>query len=191
MYEALRQYINDYAQTTLDDATFDQVQQAFQYKKLRRRQYLLQEGEVCRYLAFVLKGALRMYSVDEKGNEHIVALAVENWWIEDRESFYMLTPSRFNIDAVEDAEVLLLTNANLQLLMDGVPAITKMQRTMDLRNAIASQRRLHATLTYTAEQRYQEFLDQCPTAFQRFPLRMIASYLGISPETLSRIRKKA
>ena len=190
MYESLRHFINNYAATTIDDATFDVVKAAFTQKKLRRKQYLLQEGEVCKYIGFITQGAMRQYSVDEKGAEHIVELAQENWWVGDRESFYMLTPSRYNIDALEASELLLLTNANLQNLLDTVPAIGKMLRMLDQRNAIATQQRLHATLTYPAEQRYNEFIKNYPTALNRFPLHMIASYLGISPETLSRIRRK-
>lgn len=191
MYEALRFFINDYASTTLDDATFDVVKAAFVQKKLRRKQYLLQEGEVCKYIGFILKGAMRQYSVDEKGGEHIVELAQENWWVGDRESYYMLTPSRYNIDALEACELLLITNADLQNLIDTVPAMGKMLRILDQRNAIATQHRLHATLSYTAEERYNDFLQKYPTALQRFPLHMIASYLGVSAETLSRIRKQA
>lgn len=188
--EALRTYINKYSSSSISDSDFATVSAAFTPKKLRRRQYLLQAGEVCKYFAFVLKGALRQYSVDEKGAEHILNLAVENWWVGDRESFVMLTPSRFNIDALEDCELLLITNAQLQELFRTIPAIALMVRELDQRNFIATQKRLFASIGYNAEERYQEILEQHPDYFQRFPQHMIASYLGISPETLSRVRHK-
>ena len=99
--QTLRSYIDTYASAPISDAEFAIVSAAFTPKKLRRRQYLLQAGEVCKYYAFVLQGAMRQYTVDNNGTEHIVHFAVENWWIGDRESFLMLTPSRYNIDALE------------------------------------------------------------------------------------------
>lgn len=132
---------------------------------------------------------MRQYSVDDNGNEHIVRLCMENWWIVDYESFVMLTPSKYNIDAVEDSEVLLITKELIFDLKVKIPAIAKMIETMDQRNFIASQRRVHAAISYSAEQRYNELLSTYPAMFQRFPQNMIASYLGITPETLSRIRK--
>ncbi len=188
--EALRTYINTYSSSTLSDADFAIVSGAFTPRKLRRRQYLLQAGEVCKYFAFVLKGALRQYSVDEKGLEHILHFAVEDWWIGDRESFVMLTPSKYNIDALEDCKLLLITNAQLQVLIRTVPAIAHMIRELDQRNFIATQKRLYASIGYSAEERYEDLIKQHPHYLQRFPQHMIASYLGISPETLSRVRHK-
>jgi CRP-like cAMP-binding protein len=188
--QALRTYIDQYTSGTISDADFSVVSGVFTPRKLRRRQYFLQAGEVCKYFAFVLKGALRQYSVDEKGQEHIMNFAVENWWVGDRESFVMLTPSKYNIDALEDCQLLLITNAQLQDLLHTVPAIATMVREMDQRNFIATQKRLHASIGYSAEERYGELLREHPGYLQRFPQHMIASYLGISPETLSRVRNK-
>jgi CRP-like cAMP-binding protein len=188
--QALRTYIDQYSSGTLSDADFAVVSSAFSPRKLRRRQYLLQAGEVCKYFAFVLEGALRQYSVDEKGQEHILHFAVENWWVGDRESFVMLTPAKYNIDALEDCRLLLITNAGLQDLLQAVPAIAVMVQEMDQRNAIATQKRLYASIGHSAEERYEQFTKQHPDYLQRFPQHMIASYLGISPETLSRVRHK-
>lgn len=190
-YEALRKYINSYAGTELSDDEFEQISAAFLPRKYRRKQYLLQAGEVCKYIAFVLQGAFRQYSVDDKGIEHIIFLGIENWWVGDRESFIMLTPSAFNIDAVEDSEVLLITSENMQHLTASVPAMARMISRLDQRNFIASQKRIHASLSLTAEERYLDLLEHNPVFLQRFPQNMIASFLGITPETLSRIRKKA
>jgi CRP-like cAMP-binding protein len=191
MYETLRNYINKYASTILSDAEFELVKKAFNQKNLRKKQYFLQEGEVCKYTGFIIKGAMRQYSVDNKGVEHIINLCIENWWVGDRESFSMLTPSRYNIDAVEDSELLVITNADFQNLINSIPAIANMIRTMDQNNYIATQKRIHSSISLTAEERFLNLLETNPVLFQRFPQTMIASYLGISAETLSRIRKKA
>ncbi len=188
--QALRTYIDQYTSGTLSDADFAVISSAFTPRKLRRRQYLLQAGEVCRHFAFVVEGALRQYSVDEKGTEHILHFGVENWWVGDRESFVMLTPSKYHIDALEDCQLLLITNAGLQELLHAVPAFAVMVREMDQRNFIATQKRLYASIGHSAEERYEQFTKQHPDYLQRFPQHMIASYLGISPETLSRVRHK-
>lgn len=111
---ALRNYINKYASTEVSDEEFERIENKFTAKHVRKNQYLLQEGEVSKYAIFIVKGALRQYSIDQKGVEHIVNLCIENWWVGDRESFTMLTPSNYNIDAVEDSDVLLITKANFQ-----------------------------------------------------------------------------
>lgn len=186
----LRTYIERYTATPLSDDDFTHVLAAFTPQKFRRRQYLLQAGEVCKYFAFVLQGAFRQYSIDARGTERILHFATENWWIGDRQSFVMLTPSQCTIDALEDSEALLVTNASMQELIRTVPAITDMIREMDQRNFIAMQRRLHASISYTAEERYQDLLTAHPDYLQRFPQHMLASYLGLSAETFSRVRSK-
>ncbi|WP_026464367.1 Crp/Fnr family transcriptional regulator [Adhaeribacter aquaticus] len=190
MHEALFNYIFRYTGLQLSETEMELVTSAFTFKKLRKKQYLLQEGEICKYFAFIVQGAMRQYSVDEKGVEHILQLAIENWWIGDRESYLMLTPTPYNIDAWEDSELLLITRADLLNLFDQVPAISQMTRQMDDKNSFATQRRLKATISYSAEKRYQDFLTTHPDFLQRFPQHQIASYLGITKETLSRIRKQ-
>ena len=151
----------------------------------------MQEGEVCKYSAFILKGSMRQFSVDAKGIEHVIHFGIENWWVGDRESLTMLTPSKYNIDAIEDTEVLLITSEDLQELSATLPVVGKMVNTMNQRNFIASQKRIHDALSLTAEERYLELLKNHPDFLQRFPQTMLASYLGITAETYSRIRKKA
>lgn len=167
----------------------ERIKSAFHTKKLRKRQYFLQEGDVCKYVGFIIKGATRMYSVDQKGNEHILRFSIEDWWVGDSESYTDLIPSKYNIDAVEDTEMLVTTFELMQPLMAEIPAIAKMIRAMDQRSYIASQRRINASITMTAEERYDDLYNSYPQLLQRFPQGMIASYLGVSPETLSRIRK--
>lgn len=191
MHEKLIVYINQYASSPLTIEEQLLIESCFQHKKFRKKQYFLQEGDVCKYAGFIVKGAMRQYSVDEKGVEHIVQLYIENYWANDRESSTMLTPSVYNIDAWEDTDVLLITRADMLNLMIKIPAIAEMLRLMDERNAIANQRRLNSTISNTAEKRYEEFAKNHPQFIQRFPQHLIASFLGITKETLSRIRKQA
>jgi len=189
MFEPLFKYIEDYSSLTLSDEDKHLIQENFKLKKLRKKQYYLQEGDVSKYIGFLIKGAMRMYSVDQKGHEHIVRFGVENWWMGDYESFNMLTPTKYNVDAVEDSELLMTSNPQILHLTDKIPAVAEMIKMLDRRANIATQNRIHAAISLTAEERYQHLQDAYPAFIQRFPQNMIASYLGISPETLSRIRK--
>lgn len=191
MHKNLLTYINQYSNLPLTSEEEALIEATFQPKKLRKKQYFLQEGDVCKYVGFIVKGAMRQYSVDDKGVEHIVHLYIENYWAGDRESSIMLTPSKYNIDAWEDTEMLIITRAEMMDLMEKIPALVKMIRLMDERNAIANQRRLSSTISNTAEKRYEEFAENHPQFIQRFPQHIIASFLGITKETLSRIRKQA
>lgn len=190
MHESLFSYINQNATSPLTSEEEALIVASFQPKKYRKRQYFLQEGDVCKYVGFVVKGAMRQYSVDEKGVEHIVNLYLETWWVSDRESAVMLTPSRYNIDAWEDTELLVSTVADMLDLMEKIPLFGQMTRLMDQRSFIASQRRLNSTISNTAEKRYEEFAEHHPKFIQRFPQHIIASYLGITKDTLSRVRKQ-
>jgi CRP-like cAMP-binding protein len=191
MHEPLIKYINSFATTPLTSNEVELIKNTFEYKKIRKRQYLLQEGAVCKYAAFIVKGAMRQYSVDDKGLEHIVRLSIENWWAVDRESYVMLTPSPYNIDAWEDTDALLGTRADLLILSNNIPAFREMTRKLDERHAFASQKRLNAAISMTAEQSYSNLANTYPEFLQRFPQHVIASYLGITKETLSRIRNQA
>src|SRR5678816_4564129 len=111
MHETLIKYISRYATTRLTETEIATIKEVFVPKKIRKRQYFLQEGEVGKYSGFIVKGAMRQYSVDDKGVEHIIRLFIENWWVSDRESYVMLTPSAYNIDAWEETDLLLLTRA--------------------------------------------------------------------------------
>lgn len=191
MHKTLLSYVNSHSTSPLTGEEEALIVAAFQPKKLRKKQYFLQEGDVCKYVGFIVKGAMRQYSVDDKGVEHMVSLYVEDWWVSDRESAVMLTPSRYNIDVWEDTELLVATVADMFDLMGKIPSFGQMTRLMDQRSFIASQRRLNSTISNTAEKRYEEFADNHPEFLQRFPQHLIASYLGITKDTLSRVRKQA
>jgi CRP-like cAMP-binding protein len=191
MHDSLITYIKSYSAAQLSDEEIELIKNTFLPKRIRKKQYLLQEGEVCKYAAFIVKGAMRQYSVDEKGAEHIVRLAIENWWSVDRESFTMLTPSIYNIDAWEDTDALLITRADFLTAANKIPALTEMTRKLDENHAFALQKRVNASISFSAEKRYGDFARQYPEFIQRFPQHIIASYLGIAKETLSRIRHQA
>ena len=188
--QAFFHYINSYASTSISEADFKVIQTHFMPKSLRKKQFLLVEGEVCKHFAFIVKGAMRQYYTDEKGVEHIVNLYVENWWAGDRESFVMATPSAYHIDAWEDCEVLLVTRESILALTNQFPAFNELVLKLDERNSIASQKRITSSISFTAKVRYDEFAKCYPNFLQRFPQHIIASYLGITKETLSRIRSQ-
>ncbi|CAM3651669.1 Crp/Fnr family transcriptional regulator [Sphingobacterium prati] len=187
----LLQYINSYATTLLTEKDFTYFIGHFIEKKIRKKQYLLQEGDICKYMAFILKGSMRKFYVDEKGLEHNVDLYVENWWAGDRESYALLTPTQFNIDACEDCELLLLSRENNLKLQTECPSFNEFRLKLDELNQIANQKRITSTISNSAEKRYADFIERHPSFVQRFPQHIIASYLGITKDTLSRIRKRS
>jgi len=189
MYDIFQQYLNN--KITLTDEEAFQIRQCALFKKIRKRQYLLQEGDVWRYDAFIARGCIRSYSIDENGVEHVIGFGIENWWIGDRESLLSGQPSRFNIDAVEDSEVILFTHTKFEELCASIPVFGHMINHILQRSFIASQNRIQAALSNTAEEKYLAFIEKYSGFVNRLPLSMIASYLGITPETLSRIRKTA
>jgi CRP-like cAMP-binding protein len=188
--QALRTYIEQFTSAQLSEADYETMSVAFTKKKLRRKQFFLQEGDVCKHFAFVVRGCLRQYSIDEKGGEHITQFAIENNWVGDRESWMLLSPSPYHVDVLEDCELLLVTYAQLQSLVKAVPAVALLMWELDQRYFIATQKRLHSFITCSAAERYAALVRQHPDYLQRFSQHMIASYLGIAPETLCRRRAK-
>lgn len=186
MFELLLQSIEE--KISISKEEFDFCKTLFIPKKLRKKQYLLQEGDVCRYTAFVEKGMLRTFTVDEKGNEPILQFSMEGWWIADLYSFLTEEPSIYNVEALEECELLLITKENWEVLLAKVPAFERYFRLLIQNNLIATQRRLMSSLSESAEEKYTKLINNFPGCIQRVPQHMIASYLGITPETLSRIR---
>lgn len=188
MIEVFKNYISEKSKVTAEE--LEKILKVCQVKKLRKRQYLLQEGDVWKYNAFVTKGCLRTYTVDDKGNEHIINFAVENWWTGDRESLTSGEPSIFNIEALEDAEVVLISKQNFDALCAEIPAFNDMVNAILQKSFIVAQNRIHTFISLSAEEKYLKFLEKFPHLPMRVPQGMIASYLGITPETLSRIRNQ-
>jgi CRP-like cAMP-binding protein len=159
-------------------------------KKLRKKQYILQEGDVCKFFAFVEKGALKSYSIDEKGGEHIIQFAIEGWMISDLYSFLTGEPASYNIDALEDSELVLINKAAHEELLRLSPKYETWIRLQITGAYIAMQRRLTSIISLSLEERYTSFTNTYPEIVQRVPQHMIASFMGLTPETLSRVRKK-
>jgi CRP-like cAMP-binding protein len=175
---------------TISEAEFNFCKGLFQPKKLRKKRFLLGEDDVCKYTAFVEKGLLRSFIIDEKGAEHILQFSLEGWWVADLSSFLTGEPSKYNIEALEDCELLLISKPSWDLLLDKIPAFERYFRILVENNLIVTQRRLIASFSDTAEEKYHKLLQNFPGILQRVPQHMIASYLGITRETLSRVRKQ-
>lgn len=188
MFELLHKKITGAVSITEEE--FEYCKSFFLAKKLRRRQYLLQEGDVSKYTSFVEKGILRTYTADDKGNEHILQFAQEGWWVSDLYSFLTGEPSTYNTEALEDCELLLITKPLWDTLLQQIPALERYFRILIQNSLIATQRRLMGIMTETAEEKYIKLLKTQPDCVQRVPQHMIASYLGITRETLSRIRSQ-
>jgi CRP-like cAMP-binding protein len=155
-FEAFFDYIQEISGKLLSENDMHLLMAHFKPKKLRKRQYFLQEGDVCKYIGFVIKGSARTFTVDEKGHEHILKLSLESWWLADFESFYLLTPSRFNIEALEDMEILQSTNAQIEEFLKHIPAFSAMANVISQNYTIANQKRMQAAMSYTAEERYED-----------------------------------
>jgi CRP-like cAMP-binding protein len=145
---------------------------------------------VAKYAAFVARGCLRTYVIDTGGSEHIVSFAAETWWVSDNVSLASGTPSQYFIDAVENSELLLIEPAGHERLVEKAPGYAAAFRRGLQRHAAAKDQRIVSALSASAEERYLEFLETYPTIAARVPQKMLASYLGMSPETVSRIRRK-
>lgn len=166
------------------------VKEAFKERRVKRRQFILQEGDICKHHTFVVEGCFRMYMVDEKGKEHNLQFAIENWWIADIGSFYSEEPSRLYIEALENSIVLQLKKEDQIKLFDDNPTFNRIFRVLTEKALVSAQRRILQNISSTAEERYLDFLKRCPHFFNRISNVQIASYLGVTPEFLSTIRNK-
>lgn len=190
MYDAFFDYLKKFSSKPLTAEEKELIKRTFIPSRLRKRQFLLQAGDQCKHFAFIVKGAMRMYSVDDEGLEHIVLLGIEDWWMGDRESFAEFTPSRYHIDAWEHCELLYITREGSLELQHKVPAFCEMKMKLDERHIMANNRRLTSAISSLAIKRYTDFLECYPELSKRFPQHIIASYLGINKDTLSRVKRQ-
>ncbi len=188
MYELFFQKLNETVPLTQEEQ--DLIKNYLTPKKLRKKQYLLQEGDVCKFIAFVEKGALRAYSIDEKGTEHIIQFALEGWTISDLYSFLTGEPATYNIDALEDAELVLTNKPAHEELLKKLPKYETYIRLQLTGAYLAMQRRLTSIISLSLEERYAYLTELYPDIVQRVPQHMIASFMGLTPETLSRVRRR-
>ena len=158
--------------------------------KIKKKNYLLRQGEVCRFEAYITKGLLRTYHIDRNGNEQVLFFGAEDWWVTDFDSFMYQTPSRLYIQALEDSDLLVITPEDKRYAFEHIPITERLFRLMTLRTHIALQRRMIDALSKTAEERYLDFFTQYPHIARRLTNIQVAAYLGVTHEFVSKIRRK-
>ncbi|GAB3522933.1 Crp/Fnr family transcriptional regulator [Emticicia fontis] len=188
MFEEINAYINRYTLCDVEEVKF--FNSLLQHKMIAKKTFLLQEGEICKFEAFIRKGCIRTYYIDHKGAEVTLQFAIENWWVSDIASFHEQKPSRMFIETLEDCELFILTPETKEKLLAQVPKFERMFRLMVQRNLTRLQERLFQTIATTAVEKYLDFIERYPTIPQRVAQHYIASYLGFSPEFLSKVRTK-
>ncbi|MNF86633.1 Fumarate and nitrate reduction regulatory protein [compost metagenome] len=187
MLSILQEYIVD--KIVLSETELLLIDSVSIVKKIRKKQFLLEAGEVWKYNAFVCKGLIKTFSVDKDGKEHIINFSPENYWFGDRESLTNNTPSKFNIDAIENSEIILIKKEDFEMLCHEIPSFNNLVNTILQKSFMVSQNRIHASISFSAEEKYQNFLESNPLLINRIPQHMIGAYLGITPETITRIRR--
>lgn len=191
MIEKLIKYINTKVSKPLTAEEIKLITFSFTYKKIRKHQYFLQSGDICNIAGFIVKGSMKKYTIDNLGKENILDLYLENWWVGDKESFITGKPSQYNIDAIEDTEIYIIQKDNFHKYIEHLPFFNELNQQLTEKHSFQLIKRLHNTKTLSAEEKLTELYNQHPEFFIRFPQHLIASYLGMTKETLSRIRSKS
>lgn len=186
--KSLIDYFNRILPLNEEEKSF--VEDVFTERKVKRRQFILQEGDVCRLNTFVLEGCLKMYMVDVNGKEHNLQFAIENWWIGDIGSFHSEQPSKLTIEAIEHSVILQITKEDQLRLFVEYPKFNQIFRVITENAFVSAQRRILQNISSTAEERYLDFMERYPYFFNRISNVQIASFLGVTPEFLSAIRKR-
>ena len=186
MFQEIDQHIGRCAPISATE--LDIFHSKLKYKVFKKKSLLLQQGEICKFEAYIIKGCVKKYYLDQDGNEVILQFAVEDWWVSDIGSFYEQKPSNLFIETLEDTEVLLIDFESKQSLFEEIPHLERVFRIMLQRAYSVLESRFYSTVAHSAETRYLEFLKKYPSIPQRVPQQLIASYLGITPESLSRIK---
>lgn len=184
MSTALRQHFEKI--TPLTDQEFDYLLSHFTTKKLKKHQYLIQEGDTVTNDYFVVKGLLKASHIDKEGKEYIMQFAMEDWWITDYQAYFNQSEATLNIDCLEEVEILCLSLHNREKICAELHKIEHFFRRKSNSGYVALQRRILSMLNSNAKERYEQLLAQYPSLFQRVSKTLIASYLGVSRETLSR-----
>lgn len=186
--DLLRQNVTKHVD--LNDEEWLTFHQYFKPKQVKKRAFILKEGEICKFEAFVKKGCFRLYHIDQKGTEHVLYIAVEDWWVGDIDSFTNQVPAKLFIEALEDSEILMISHEDKELLYNTLPKVDRLFRIMSQKRVVALQRRIISGLSQSAEERYVDYITNNAGIVKRVTNRQIAAYLGISQEFLSKIRKK-
>jgi CRP-like cAMP-binding protein len=186
-FPGFRQYLlkcNDFSEQELD-----YIESKMSFSKKSKKAILLHEGEICSFEAFILKGLVISYFLNEDGNKVVLSFATENWWVADMDSLHNAKESKMFIEVLEDSEILVLEASDKTELLKKVPKLERMFRILVERHLINYQQRIFGNIALSGKDRYQSFQTKYPQLLQRVPQHLIASYLGITPEFLSRIRK--
>lgn len=186
--DPLLAYINKYITLTKDEEAY--LDSKVVYRKYQKGQYLVQQGDVCKYECFVVSGCSKTSYIDEQGQEHIIMFSVEDWWTSDMGSFINQTPADFNIQFLENTELIAISYDVVEDLYRQIPKLERFFRQVVEKAYIASQKRIVRNLSMTAKDRYLYFKEQYPEIEQRIPQYMVASYLGITKEFLSKIKSQ-
>ncbi len=181
-------YIRQYVSLNPDEEAL--LLEKSRVKKYRKGQYVVQNGEICRYENFVLSGCLKTFYIDTEGQEHIVMFAIENWWTSDLGSFITQTAADLDVQCIEDTTLLQFSYDELEKLYVAIPKLERFFRLIIQKALVATLKRLVNNFSLPAKERYLRFREQYPQIEQRVPQYMIASYLGITKEFLSKIRSQ-
>lgn len=173
----------------ITDEEFAFLRQHLRPLSLAKRQHYLMSGDVCTHMAFVTQGCVRTYSIDLQGQEHTLQFAPEDWWVSDLYSLLTQSPSTLNIDALEDTQLLLIKHSAMEDIYARCPVFERFFRLLMQSRYVALQERVNAELRESATEKYNNFLRKYPALVQRVPQHLIASYLGVTPESLSRVRR--
>lgn len=187
-HDLLKQNVKKNIQLPNED--LDAFCRPFYPESIKKREFLLSQGDICKFEGFVLGGCFRIFTIDKKGNENTLYFATKDWWLMDIDSFMNQTPTNLNMQALEDSKVLLISRSDKLALYESLPIAEKLFRVMSQKALVAWQRRLIRNHSQTAKERYQYFSDTYPDIVSKLTDKQIASYLGITHEFLSKIKKK-
>ncbi len=188
-YELIRKNIEKHVR--LSNEEFNYFVEFTVAKNILKKKLLLKEGEICNYTAFVNSGCLRTYTRDKDGNEHVIQFAIEDYWAGDLYSFLTGNPSTYNIEATQDSNVLLIQNNAMEKVFEKVPKFERFFRILVQRSYIALQQRMSLSQSSSAQEKYENLIKKFPDLELRVAQKHIASYLGITAESLSRIKRKS
>jgi CRP-like cAMP-binding protein len=186
--EKIISYFDNYL--SLEETEKEELISYLKERKIKRRQFILQENDICNHFTFVVEGCLKMYGIDNNGYEHNLQFAAENDWIADIGSLHRERPSQLYIEAIEPSLILQITRKDLWHLYNQYPKFDRNFRVIIENKFIELQNRVMQNISSTAQERYETFLEQYPELSNRLPNTQIASYLGITPEFLSKIRNE-
>lgn len=174
----------------LSESEINEMLSIISYRKYRKGQYLVQQGDICKHSNFIVSGCARTYFVDDKGQEHTIMFAIEDWWTSDIGSLITQSPADYNVQCLEETEVIQFPYDVQEALYIKIPKLERLFRKMLERAFVASQKRIVRSFSLTAKEQYLYFKEQYPKIEQRIPQYLVASYLGITKEFLSKIKSQ-